>query len=60
MCAIVVVGQSLDVITGEFSILNFLGIYIGLIFFLALWIGHKLVTRCPAVKPEEADLSRHV
>ena len=60
MCAVVVVGQSLDVITGEFSIMNFLAIYIGLLFFLALWGGHKLVTRSRAVNPREADLSRHV
>ena len=60
MCAVVIVGQSLDVISGEASIMDFLAIYIGLLFFLALWGGHKLVTRTPKVKPEEADLSRHI
>ena len=60
MCAVVIVGQSLDVISGEASVMDFLAIYIGLLFFLALWGGHKLVTRAPAVKPEEADLSRHI
>ncbi|MDU5317085.1 MAG: gamma-aminobutyrate permease, partial [Varibaculum cambriense] len=60
MCAVVIVGQSLDVISGEASVMDFLAVYIGLLFFLALWGGHKLVTRAPAVKPEEADLSRHI
>ncbi|MDU7731404.1 MAG: amino acid permease [Actinomyces sp.] len=58
MCAIVVVGQSLDVIAGEFSVIKFIGIYIGLFFFLAIWGGHKLVTRSCAVDPMNADLSR--
>ena len=61
MCAVVVVGQSLDVITGEFSIMKLPGyLYLACVFFLALWGGHKLVTRSRAVNPREADLSRHV
>ena len=59
MCAVVVVGQSLDIIRSDFSFLQFFSIYLGLFLFLGIWIGHKIVTRSPKVHPQDADLSRH-
>lgn len=58
MCVVVVLGQSLDVILEDFSIIQFIGIYIGLAFFLLLWGGHKLIKGTKKVDPKLADLSR--
>lgn len=37
---------------------DFFAAYVSLILFAVLWIGHKLWYRQPAVRPEEADLTR--
>ncbi|MCI1675784.1 MAG: amino acid permease [Ancrocorticia sp.] len=57
MCTFVIVGQNYEALIGNRDIVALLSSYIGLPLFLALWAGHKLVTREPAVRPEEADLS---
>ncbi|WP_040159234.1 amino acid permease [Mobilicoccus massiliensis] len=58
MCAVVIVGQSLEFFTGEGDLKHFLLAYLGLPFFLALWGGHKLVTRSQKVDLAHADLTR--
>ena len=59
MCAIVVVGQGYTFFTDPISQLPaILATYIGLPLFLALWAGHKLVTRAPRVDPRYANLGR--
>lgn len=59
MCVVVVIGQSLDAF-GDKGIdpLQLLGIYIGGILFVVVWLSHKLVTKSLAVKPMTANLSR--
>lgn len=60
MCAIVIVGQAHGFLTGEdTNPMTLLSSFIGLPLFLAVWLGHKLVTRAPKVDPREADLTRH-
>lgn len=58
MCAFVVAGQNLEVYTGNVDLGTLISAYVGLPLFLALWWGHKLVTKAPKVNPMEADLSR--
>lgn len=59
MCTIVVIGQGVGAFENPAEVLPKLAAtYIGLPLFLAVWWGHKLVTRSPAVAPLEADLSR--
>ena len=58
MCAFVVAGQNLEVYTGSIDLGTLISAYVGLPLFLALWWGHKLVTKAPKVNPMEADLSR--
>lgn len=58
MCAFVVAGQNLEVYTGNIDLGTLISAYVGLPLFLALWWGHKLVTKAPKVDPMEADLSR--
>ena len=58
MCAFVVAGQNLEVYTGNIDLGTLISSYVGLPLFLALWWGHKLVTKAPKVDPMEADLSR--
>ena len=58
MCLVVIAGQNLEAFTGKADFVSLLTAYIGLPLFLALWLGHKLITKAPAVKPEEADFTR--
>ncbi|PID97909.1 MAG: gamma-aminobutyrate permease, partial [Actinobacteria bacterium] len=58
MVLVIIAGQNLDIFQGKADWAGFLSTYIGLIVFLALWAGHKLVTRAPAVDLATADLSR--
>lgn len=58
MCLVVIIGQSLDLFVDGFTVIQFFAVYIGLFFFLALWIGHKLFTKSSKVDPVQADLSR--
>lgn len=58
MCAFIVAGQNLEVYTGNIDLGILISAYVGLPLFLALWWGHKLVTKAPKVDPMEADLSR--
>ncbi|MBD3689068.1 amino acid permease [Nanchangia anserum] len=60
MCMIVIVGQAQGFITGEdTNPLALLSSFIGLPLFIAVWAGHKLVTKSPRVDARHADLSRH-
>lgn len=60
MCVIVIAGQNYDAwLTDSPDIKALLSSYIGLPLFLALWWGHKLVTKQPKVDPLKADLRRH-
>ena len=60
MCVVVIIGQNYEAwLTSTPDMKGLLSSYLGLPLFLALWWGHKLVTKAPKVKPEEADLSRH-
>lgn len=58
MCAVVIVGQNLDLFYGKADATDLVASYLGLPIFLALWAGHKLVTRRPGVRLETAGLSR--
>ncbi|MET7074570.1 amino acid permease [Trueperella pyogenes] len=58
MTLVVIIGQNTEALLGETGFTALLSSYIGLPIFLALWAGHKLVTRAPAVKPLDVDLTR--
>ena len=59
MCALVIVLQNKDLIfEGTVDPGGLLESYIGLPLFLAVWAGHKLVTKSKKVDPLEADLTR--
>jgi amino acid transporter len=38
------------------NVSDFFAAYISLILFIALYVGHKCLTRCPYVKPVDANL----
>lgn len=59
MCIVVIAGQNLEWMTGKVDPWTLLSTYVGLIFFFALWIGHKVVTRAKKVNALEANLSRN-
>lgn len=58
MVVVIIAGQNLDIYAGILDWQTVLSTYIGLIAFLALWAGHKIVTKAPAVDLATADLSR--
>lgn len=58
MVLVVIIGQNHELFRGTASFTSVLSTYIGLFAFLALWGGHKLVTRKPKVRAQTADLSR--
>lgn len=58
MCAVVVVGQNSELIKGKIDLGSLASTHIGLVLFLGLWIGAKLVLRQPKVDLRTADLSR--
>lgn len=58
MCAFVIVGQNYEALFGLVDPTALLTSYIGLPLFLALWWGHKIVTKSVKVDPLQADLSR--
>ncbi|MGX0886684.1 lysine-specific permease [Kocuria rhizophila] len=58
MCAIVIVGQGYSIFTsGDVNPLSLLSSYLGLPVFLALWLGHKLVTKDKPVDLRTADVA---
>ncbi|QOR47200.1 amino acid permease [Trueperella pecoris] len=58
MTLVVIIGQNTEALLGKTNFTALASSYIGLPLFLALWLGHKLITRAPAIKPLEADLTR--
>lgn len=59
MCLLVIVGQSYEAFLNQtVTLTSLLSSYLGLPLFLALWWGHKAVTKSRAVDPTQADLSR--
>ncbi len=61
LCSVVILGQNWEAFTGGgVDLLAAATAYIGLPLFLALWLGHRLVTGKASrlVRYEEADLSR--
>ncbi|WP_418896433.1 amino acid permease [Stomatohabitans albus] len=58
MVLAIIAGQNLEIFTGNATFLGVLSTYIGGIAFLAIWAGHKLVTKTKGVDPATADLSR--
>ena len=44
MCAVVILGQNYQAFMGDVDLVAVASAYIGLPLFLALWLGHKLVT----------------
>lgn len=59
MCAVVVLGQGWEWLADPLGNVGALtAAYLGLPLFLALWGGHKLVTRAPRVDLRTADLAR--
>ncbi|MCI6206569.1 MAG: amino acid permease [Corynebacterium glucuronolyticum] len=59
LCFSVVIGQAIGPVAAGEDFLAILTPYLGIPVFLALWGGHKAVTKLPAVKPAEADLERN-
>ena len=59
LCAVVIAGQNYQAFLGHVDWRALLTSYLGLPLFLALWLGHKLVTKSPRVTYETANLSRH-
>ncbi len=57
-CIAIVIGQAYGPLSSGASLAELLLPFIGIPFFLALWIGHKLWTKAPAVDPATADLGR--
>ena len=58
MCAFVIIGQNYEALLGRGDFVSLLSSYLGLPLFIALWVGHKLITRAPAVDPLQADFTR--
>ncbi|MEB2527419.1 amino acid permease [Kocuria rosea] len=58
LCAVVILGQNYQAFVGDIDLLAALSAYIGLPLFLALWLGHRLVTGARMVRYEDADLTR--
>ena len=58
LCAVVILGQNYQAFIGDMDLMAALTAYIGLPLFLALWLGHKLVTGSTMVRYEDADLTR--
>lgn len=58
MCFIVIAGQNYEALVGNGSFIGLLSSYIGLPLFLLLWAGHKIITKAPSIRPEEANLQR--
>ena len=59
MCAAVIVMQNTELVfDGKFDLRKMLETYIGIPLFLALWLGHKAITKSKKVDPATADLSR--
>ncbi len=58
MCSVIIVGQGLDIFSSGVSVLKFLSCYIGLFAFLAIWLGHKVLTKSKGVKLDKANLAR--
>ena len=53
-----ILGQNYQAFVGDIDLLAALSAYIGLPLFLALWLGHRLVTGSRMVRYEDADLTR--
>ncbi|MCF4006610.1 amino acid permease [Corynebacterium uropygiale] len=60
MCVAVVIGQAYEPLSTGEDLFSVLAPYLGIPCFLALWLGHRLKTGSRPVRPEEANLSRHV
>ncbi|MCG7423280.1 amino acid permease [Micrococcus sp. ACRRV] len=58
LCTVVILGQNYEAFLNGVDLVAVASAYIGLPLFLALWIGHKLVTGSKGARPEEADLTR--
>lgn len=58
-CIAIILGQAYEPIISGAPLGEVLMPYIGVPVFFALWWGHKLVTRAPAVDPQTADLGSH-
>lgn len=57
LCACIIIGQFYAY--GDYSMVGFFVAYIGLFFFLACYIGYKVVKKTKMVAPTEADLEHH-
>lgn len=58
MCGFVILGQNYQAFFGSGSLIEIVSSYIGLPIFVAVWVGHKLVTKAKPVKLEQADLTQ--
>lgn len=59
MCTVVIIGQNYQALFDWSSFSTILSSYIGLPIFIALWVGHKLVTHSRMADLEDIDISRH-
>lgn len=57
-CAAIILAQAYEPATTGAPLTQILMPYIGIPFFFALWLGHKIVTKAPRVDPKNADLTR--
>ncbi|AKK11125.1 amino acid permease [Corynebacterium uterequi] len=58
MCFAVVLGQAYAPIVSGGNLWAILTPYLGIPVFVALWVGHRLVTKIPGHTPATADISR--
>ncbi len=58
MCLIVIIGQNYEAFVGKTNFISLLTSYIGLFLFLAIWFGHKIITKSKAISAIDADISR--
>ena len=61
LCIIIIVGQEYGMfVSGHFKLLDFLSTYIGVIIFLLLWIGYKLIKKTKLVPLQDCDFEHHL
>ncbi len=56
LCFIIIIGQEYSMFFGgHFKLLSFLSTYIGVILFLILWVGYKIIKRSKLISLQDCD-----
>jgi len=60
LCLIIILGQEYAMfLSGHFHLLDFLATYIGVLAFLILWFGYKLIKKSKLVPLQDCDFEHH-